>query len=151
MTWRAKLGVGAIVVAAVLAYAHDPPWAGRVTSGMRAWEEDPPGTRFRWTSGRASFFIPSDAAVMTLPLRAVFAGPRGQPTRVEVDVDGRWLTTLALPDPAAWVRATLPVGRRPTHRRFRRIDLRINRVVGPFVLGVMTGEIETSAAATAVP
>ncbi len=44
-------------VVASAAYLHDPPWAGRLTSGMRTWEEDPPGTRFRWTTGRASFFV----------------------------------------------------------------------------------------------
>src|SRR6185369_3544251 len=37
----------AIMLTALAVYLRDPPWAGSITSGMRAWEEDPPGTRFR--------------------------------------------------------------------------------------------------------
>ena len=138
--WAALI-LAAFAVAGAAAYLYDPPWAGSVTSGLRGWEEDPPGTRFRWTTGRASFFIPSDSTTLTLPLRAVFPGPNGGPTLVDIRADDRWLATIALPNPDEWVRPTLPLGRRPTRRRFRRIDLRVNRVVGPFILGVMTGEL----------
>jgi hypothetical protein len=130
----------ALVVFAAAFHLYDPPWAGNVSSGFRAWEEDPPGTRFRWTAGRASFFVPADASSLTLPLRAVFPGPAGGPTTVDVRVDNRFLTTISLPDPDAWVRTRLPLGR-SSRRHFRRVDLNVNRVVGPFVLGVMTGEI----------
>jgi hypothetical protein len=129
------------IAAAALVYLHDPPWLARVTSGLRTWEEDPPGTFFRWTAGRATFFVPSSASELTLPLRAVFPGPNDGPVMVDVRVDDRWLATIALSDPAAWVRPKLPLGRRNRYRRFRRIDLRINRAVGPYILGVMTGEI----------
>jgi hypothetical protein len=132
-----------LLTGAAVAYLHDPPWAGEITSGMRAWEEDPPGTRFRWTAGRASFFIPARATTMTLPLRAVFPGKNGQPVIVSVAVDDRWLADVQLPDPDAWRRASLPLPRRSTPRRFRRVDLRVNRVaVGVFILGVMTGELD---------
>jgi len=131
-----------LLLIAALAYLRDPPWAGQVTSGMRAWEEDPPGTRFRWTTGRASFFIPSNATVMTLPMRAVFPGKNGRPTSVRVMVDDRFLADIELPDPDAWVRAQLPLPRRESSRRFRRVDLHVNRTaIGAFILGVMTGEI----------
>jgi hypothetical protein len=130
------------LIGAALAYLHDPPWAGQITSGMRAWEEDPPGTRFRWTLGRASFFIPARATAMTLPVRAVFPGTNGRPVVVSVSVDDRWLADVQVPDPDAWVRTSLPLPRRTTSRQFRRVDLRINRVaVGVFILGVMTGEV----------
>jgi hypothetical protein len=131
----------ALAVFAAAFYLYDPPWAGSVSSGFRPWEEDPPGTRFRWTAGRASFFVSSDATSMTLPLRAVFPGPAGGLTTVDVRVDARWLATIALPDPDAWVRTRLPLGRPAGRRHFRRVDLKVNRVVGPFVLGVMTGEV----------
>jgi hypothetical protein len=131
----------AAIVIAMLAYLRDPPWVGRLTSGLRSWEEDPPGTFFRWTNGRASFFVPAEATELTLPLRAVFSGPGGGPTMVDVRSDDRWLATIALPDPAAWERPRLPLGRPSGSRRYRRIDLRVNRVVGPYILGVMTGEI----------
>jgi hypothetical protein len=142
MTGRAIRSTAiALALVAGAVYLHDPPWAGRVTSGLRSWEEDPPGTRFRWTFGRATFFIPSEATAMTLPLRSVFPGPGGGPVAVDVRVDDRFLATIRLTDPAAWVRPVLPVGRQPTSRRYRRVDLRISRVVPPFMLGVMTGDV----------
>jgi hypothetical protein len=57
-------------------------------------------------------------------------------------VDDRWLADIELPRPDAWVRTSLPLPRKATRRRFRRVDLHISRTaVGPFILGVMTGEI----------
>jgi hypothetical protein len=129
-----------LVAVGLLAYLYDPPWMGGVTSGLRGWEEDPPGTFFRWTTGRATFFVPSNVSTMTVPLRAVFLGPNGTPVQVELRDDDRLLTTIELTDPDAWVRTTIPL-KRAGRRRFRRIDLRISRVVGPFYLGVMTGEV----------
>jgi hypothetical protein len=128
-------------VAAILGYLRDPPWIGSVTSGMRPWEQDPPGTFFRWTMGRATFFVPSNATLLTVPLRAVFPGPNGAPVRVEVRDDGRLVATVDLPEPDAWVRPAVPLTRYTGGRRFRRIDLHISRVVPPFSLGVMTGEV----------
>jgi hypothetical protein len=136
-----RAAAGAVAAIAVLGYLYDPSWIGGVTSGLRPWEEDPPGTLFRWTYGRATFFIPSDATTVTVPLRAVFPGPNGTPVTVDIRADDRWLATIELTDPDAWVRPTLPLARRSTGRRYRRIDLRISRVVGPFALGVMTGQV----------
>ena len=141
---RARLSGTLALVALLLgaaAYLYDPPWIAGVTSGFRDWEEDPPGTRFRWTTGRASFFVPSDATAMTLPMRALFPGPNGTPVSVEVSVDDRWLADVALADADAWRRPVLPLPRVRTHRRYRRVDLRVSRTVGPYILGVQTGEI----------
>jgi hypothetical protein len=60
---------------------------------------------------------------------------------VDIRSDDRWLATVALADPAVWERPRLPLGKPGGSRRYRRIDLRVNRVVGPYILGVMTGEI----------
>jgi len=128
-----------LTVAGAATYLRDPAWIGGVTSGCRPWEEDPPGTRFHWTAGRASFFIPSDASAMTLPLRAVFPGAGGAPVTVDIGVDDRYLATIELRDPTEWVRPSLPVAR-ATSRRHRRVDLHVSRVVPPFMLGVMVGE-----------
>jgi len=135
---RRLLVVGVLLLAAAI-FLRDPPWIGGMTSGLRGWE-GPPETRFRWTSGHSSFFVPRDATTMTLPLKAVFPAS-GRPVSVAISVDDRWLATLELPDPSAWVRHTLPLPRRATPRRFRRIDLRVNRTIGPFNLGVQLGEI----------
>lgn len=133
----------AIAVTAALAgalwYLHDPPWAERVTSGLREWEEDPAGVRFRWTAGRASFFIPSAVSEMTLPLRAVFPSPGGMPVAVTLSVDDRWLADVRLVDPRAWATTTVPLPK-STGRRFRRVELRVSRVVGFLNLGVQVGE-----------
>jgi hypothetical protein len=134
-----KAIAGALAMAAVLAYLYDPPWIGNVTSGMREWDYSQPGTVFRWTTGRASLFIPGDATAVMIPLRSGFPGPLGGPVPVEIRVDGRFLATITLTDPEAWVRQELPLGRRKTHRRFRRIDLHVPRVIGQGLLGVMTG------------
>jgi hypothetical protein len=136
-----KVAAGLLAAVAVLGYLHDPPWMGGVTSGLRPWEQDPPGTFFRWTYGRATFFIPSNVATMTVPLRAVLPGPNGTPVRVEIRDDGALLGTIELTEPDAWVRTTLTLKHSAGGRRFRRIDLRISRVVPPFSLGVMTGEV----------
>ncbi|MCU1382115.1 MAG: hypothetical protein JWL71_812, partial [Acidobacteria bacterium] len=126
----------------VLAYLYEPPWIGGVTSCLRRWEEDPPGTPFRWTMGRGTFFVPSNATTMTVPLRALFPGPNGKPVVVEIRVDGRLLATIDLIEPDAWVRKPLPLNRYTGRRRFRRVDLRVSRVVPPFNLGVMAGAVE---------
>ena len=143
MTRRRWIAAACIVVAAAaaLAYLRDPLWIGDVTSGFRPWEEDPPGTVFRWTAGRATFFVPSSAATMTLPLRAVFPGPNGTPVRVAIREDGDLLGTIDLTAPDAWVAPTLTLKPMPGGRRFRRIDLSVSRVVPPFTLGVMTGRV----------
>jgi hypothetical protein len=137
---RWRVGIGVAALAAALAYLYDPPWADRATSGLRPWEENPKGTFFRWTAGRASFFVPAAATSIMLPLRSVFPGPGGAPVRVEIRADDRFLATIELVDPEAWVRPELPLGRSRGHRRFRRIDLRVSRVVGERLFGVITGQ-----------
>jgi hypothetical protein len=140
-----RTGLAAALLLLVLggAYLRDPPWAGAITSGMRPWEAEPGGVRYRWTTGRASFFVPAQATTMTVPLRAIFPGPDGRPVTVEVSVDDRWLADIELRQPDAWVRTSVPMPRRATSRRFRRVDLHVSRTkVGVFILGVETGEIE---------
>ena len=140
---RRRLIVGiltAVLVAAAAWYLYDPPWIANVTSGLRDWEEDPSGTRFRWTAGRASFFVPSSATEMTLPLRAVFSAPDGRPVTVKLSVDDRWLADVAIADVSVWTRTTVPLPRQRTHRSHRRVELRVSRTTGPYNLGVQLGE-----------
>ena len=143
MRRRQWIAAAAVLVASALAlgYLYDPPWIGGVTSGLRPWEEGPPGTLFRWTAGRATFFVPANVTTMIVPLRSVFRGPNGAPVKVEIRDNGRSVATIVLDDPEEWVRAMVPLMPAPGRRRFRRIDLRVSRVVNPYVLGVMTGEV----------
>lgn len=132
------------VVAAAI-YLHDPPWVGGLTYGFRPWATDAKGERFRWTTGRGSFFVPSGATAMTLKFRSHKPFPPN-PITVDVRVDDRWLTTIRLPnplepDPDAWVVATLPLPRQPSPRRFRRVDIRVRHWLDGFYLGVHMGEV----------
>jgi hypothetical protein len=135
---RGKVIAALVVLVATLAYLRDPPWIGEVTSGLRDWDYGVPGHVIRWTNGRASLFIPSSATAVMIPMRSGFPAPGGGPVIVQVLVDGRFLATITLPDPAEWVSHQLPLGNRPTSRRFRRIDLHVNRVIQERLLGVMT-------------
>ena|SRR5579872_4000249 len=131
----------AFAAAAASAYLYDPAWTANVTSGMREWEEDPPGTRFRWTSGHASFFVDGDGRSVTLPLRAAIPLNAGQPpVVVSVSVDDRWLTDVELKDADRWMRPTLPLPPARGWRRHRRIDLRVSRVSPYMNLGVQVGQ-----------
>jgi len=149
MVTRTRLAAAATAAAFVIAlamYLHDPPWAGSVTSGFRPWRVDGRGERFRWTTGRASFFVPADATAMTLKLRPL-EPLSDKPITVDVAVDDRALATIALPDPLhpdpnQWVRTTLPLPRRPSSRRFRRVELHVHRWLPGFHQGVQFGEIE---------
>ncbi len=137
----AKLAVTVMLVVGAAWYLYDPPWVGGLTSGIRDWEEDPPGTRFRWTAGRANFYVPSDAMEMTLPVRALLPSPDGGPVTVRVTVDDRFVTTIVLSDIRQWAVVTLPLPRQTSRRRYRRVELYVSRTVGEFNLGVQLGEI----------
>jgi len=140
---RARIALVAAVVVSLcgcLGYLYDPPWIARITAGMRDWEEDPPGTRFRWTTGRSSFYIPSSASEMTLPLRALFPLTDGKPVVVSMAIDDRWVATVELKDPAEWSRPAIPLPKRTSRRHYRRVELRVSRVVGFYNLGVQVGE-----------
>ena len=143
MNRRARLFIVVIgVLTTGLWYLHDPPWVGGVTSGILNWEEEPDGVRLRWTKGHATFYVPSSAATITLPLRAWVPGPNGGPVVVSIQIDDRWLADISLPDERAWVHTTLPIKTRSANRSFRRVDLRVNRTVPPDALGVELGVVE---------
>ena len=82
-----------VLLAAAAIYLHDPPWVGDLSYGFRAWDKDPVGERFRWTRGRGSFFVPSDATAITLKFRSYKPFPPN-PIKVHVSVDDRWLATI---------------------------------------------------------
>ena len=137
------LAIATIALASAAWYLHDPPWVANLTSGILNWEEEPGGVRLRWTKGHATFYVPSAATSMTLPLRAWFPGPNRAPVVVSIQIDDRWLTDVSLPNEREWVFPTLPIPRRETHRSFRRIDLRVSRTVPPLALGVELGVVDT--------
>jgi hypothetical protein len=141
----AMIAIGIAALAAAAVYLHDPPWVGDRTFGFRPWAVDGRGERFRWTTGRGSFFVPSDATAMVVRFRSHKPLPPN-PITVEIRVDDRRLTTMTLPDPLRpdpdeWVVATLPLPRQPSSRRFRRVDVRVRHWLAGFYLGVHMGEV----------
>src|SRR5258706_12405653 len=70
---------------------------------------------------------------MMLPLRAVFSGPDGNPTTVDIRVDDRWIANIELTDPSAWVRPLLPIGGSTPHPPYSPAPPRFNRPRRPLL------------------
>jgi hypothetical protein len=137
---RGRLGAISVIVIAVAAatYLRDPPWLLQVTSGVGRWQAGSEG-RFRWTGGRASFFVPARAPRIRLRLRSPHA--LEAPSVVRIDVDDWPAALVALRD-TAWTEATVPLdeGMR-ARRRAVRVDLHVDRTWGALSRGVQLGEI----------
>ncbi|HET7221010.1 MAG TPA: hypothetical protein VFJ02_23310 [Vicinamibacterales bacterium] len=127
MTVRRTIAAAiAIATIAALAYLRDPPWLAGVESGLRGWETAADGTRFRWTDGHASFFVPAASGAVTIPVRVPFDAPGDPPVRVRIAIDDRLADEFELRDDR-WTsrRLQLPP---PGSRSLRRVDLRVDRV-----------------------
>jgi hypothetical protein len=139
VTRRLQLIVVAALCVAALWYLRDPGWLSAQTSGLSRWERAPDGTRYRWSGGHASFFVPSDASQIRIPIATTFDPPNAAPMTVTVTVDDTPAGRIVLTD-ARWqtVPFRLP---RPGSRSVRRIDVRTN-ITRADNHGVMIGEIE---------
>jgi hypothetical protein len=122
--WRGWMAVGGILLAGVLWYLRDPSWIADQTTGMWDWEQAADGTRFRWTTSHASFFVPSDASEAHLRISTTFDEPGAQPMLVTISVDDVREARLVLSD-SAWHDVIVPL-RPHGSRRQRRIDIRSN-------------------------
>ena len=126
MRRRYLLGSGALAVAlSALIYLRDPSWLLSTTSGMRGWEADANGTRFRWMGGHASLFVPSSAHAIEVPLRTTFDQSGDWPITVSVSIDDRPADQLVLAD-ANWHSIVVQMPS-PGSRKVRRIDIRLDR------------------------
>ena len=128
MTRRMWLSVvfGAVVLVAALAYLRDPPWLVHMTSGLTRWETDGDGTRYRWTTGHGSFFVPSSAESVTFRIRAPKDDPRDWPITATITIDDRPADIVKVAE-EEWstVRLRLPTS---GDRKVRRIDIKLDRV-----------------------
>jgi hypothetical protein len=125
MTRRLLLGIGILALLATWGYLRDPFWLASMESGFRAWETGPDGLRYRWTSGHASFFVPSTAASIMIPIRTTF-GPKDAPVNVSITIDDYQVAHELLTDDG-WVTRIVKMPS-PASRRFWRIDLRVDRL-----------------------
>jgi hypothetical protein len=107
-------------------YLRDPAWLIHQTTGLRAPERGPDGTVFRWSGGHASFFVPSDAGTIRVPVATTFEAADAMPMVVTVSVDDVRAARMLLIDDA-WHTLTIPLPPRGS-RRVRRIDIRTSVV-----------------------
>lgn len=133
-----RIVIAVLLIAIALAYLRDPPWLRTMTTGLRGWETDADGRRYRWTGGHASFFVPSSAAAIQIPMRATFDAPDQWPIAATVTIDDRPADRVVLDTPS-WrvLLVRLPPG---AHRRVRRIDIRVDRTRADN-RGVQLGEV----------
>lgn len=124
---RAALVVIAVVVlGASLAYLRDPPWLIDMTSGLSEWKADGNGVRYRWTSGHASFFVPSGARYVVLRMRSIKDTPADWPITAAIAIDDRPAQQLTFDD-EAWHALKLVLPSRG-NRNVRRIDIKLSRL-----------------------
>jgi hypothetical protein len=129
-------------IALALSYLRDPPWLLHTESGFRGWQQDADGRRWRWTGGHASFFVPSTASEVRIPVRTVFDQPGDWPITVSIAVDDRPADRITLSDDG-WHASTLQMPS-PDRRRTRRIDIRADRT-RPGNRAVQIGEVQVGA------
>jgi len=131
----------AVAAACALFYLRDPAWLITHTTGLRPWERSADGTAFRWSGRHASFFVPSDARAVLVPISTTF-DPRGdQPMVVTIAIDDE-IAARVLLENADWKHVTLTLPPR-SHRRVRRVDVRTS-VTREDNHGVRIGELEVS-------
>ena len=106
-------------------YLRDPAWLAGQTTGLRAWERAADGGPYRWSGGHASFFVPSEAFQVRIPVATRFdpREPRGdEPMVVTFTIDDVRAARVLLVD-AGGQDVVLQMPPRGS-RRVRRIDVR---------------------------
>lgn len=139
---RTSLPILIVLIAALggtLWYLRDPAWLIDQSTGLRAAERAADGTVFRWSGGHASFFVPSDARTLRIPVATTFDARGTKPMMVTLFVDDTRTGRVLLTD-EAWQTVTVTMPPRGT-RRVRRIDIRTS-VVREDNHGVKLGEVQ---------
>jgi len=138
-TRAAVLIVAISMTLAALWYLRDPPWLASYSSGFHPWETSADGHLYRWTKGHASFFVPSDARRIALPLRSLNDTPQDWPTTATVTIDGRIAERVIFKD-QDWRVLSIRLPDR-AGRRVRRVDITLDRVRSR-LRGVQVGKVE---------
>jgi hypothetical protein len=140
-----RRGVQAAILIAcacgVLWYLRDPAWLITQTTGLRGWARSADGTRFRWSGGHASFFVPSGEQAVRVPVATTFDARGSEPMVVTFTIDGSRAGRVLLTE-AGWQEITLTMPPRGS-RRVRRVDVRTS-VTREDNHGVQLGELKVS-------
>lgn len=151
-------GANVVVAAVIVALAVSVPFRakqrmatidfGRFSFGFYEWEGGPE-LRFRWTTRRATFFIPLNARQLQLQMRALHVGANTAPTEVSIAIGGRTFHRVLLANDD-WVTVSLRLPLLPEDENFQRIDIISEPTWSPAalfggrsdvrVLGVQVGE-----------
>ena len=120
-----------------LARAEDHANLEGVSAGFSLWQRESDGSRYRWAGGRASFFVPSGATAMAIPLRAGRAA--SSPLEVRIVVAGQQAERMALQPGGGWTTVRVPLPGR-TSARFTRIEIEVSLEGVPRPADAKTGE-----------
>lgn len=126
-----------VMAAALLALAVSLPWRisessrtadlANASRGLSLWQHDADGGRYRWAGGRATFFVPSSARMVGLPLR--HGAETSGPLEVIILVNGREADRLIVRPEEGWRTVRLVPG--PDRgRRFAQVDLEVREPGG---------------------
>jgi hypothetical protein len=88
--------------------------------GFSRWHREPDGSRYRWAGGRSTFFVPSAAHSVRIPLATGTEGP--ETLEVRIFLNGREANRVVLERSGEWRSVYLPLSRRVAEP-FSRIDL----------------------------
>jgi O-antigen ligase len=105
------------------------PPESQAVDGFYGWEALEDGTRFRWTGAYASLFVPADVTRVEIPVRLPTDGRSVRAMGVEVMTGGIDRGRTMVDATWAILSIRLPDAVPPT--RFKRIDLRVDRVWQP--------------------
>ena len=93
--------------------------------GLSGWRTSSDGVRHRLAGWRSTVFIPSEAGVISLPIRGATDGPAGGAgIEVELYLNGR-LADVVRVGPDEWRTLALRIPDRPDAPRFLPLELRV--------------------------
>jgi hypothetical protein len=106
--------------------------------GLSGWHAAIDGVRYRTSGPSGSVFLPADAQMVVIPLRAA-----GMATdiKLELRLDGRPADIVNIPSDR-WHFLRLPLPRDRTGPRFRRLDLRVASAPPGAEAVLMIGKVE---------
>src|SRR5262249_20712660 len=147
--WTVAFAAVALVVF-VLGRKPLAPSESEAVTGLSQWESDANGTRFRWSGKYASLFVSQNATRVYIPVRQPVDIPalRDQGVSVRVAPENKGRTIVG----PTWAILDVELPRIQSRQRYRRIDLKIDRVWQPAVyvagssdmrhVGVQVGEVK---------
>jgi hypothetical protein len=101
--------------------AARPERLDQTSFGFYDWEQDN-GLTYRWTSRRATFFIPAGARELEMPVRSMMTSGHTEPVTFSVAVNGRILDTFPITQ-GDWRTVSLRLPPRSGDSAFTRIDV----------------------------